>query len=641
MCGIAGYLTFQKEADVLTTIHTMSETLGHRGPDGEGFWSGRDVGLAHRRLAIIDLSDSAKQPMHSIDGQVHLVFNGEIYNFRDLTTKVAEAGFQLKSHSDTEVLLCLYHKFGPSAFSMLRGMFAFAIWDERVNSLVLVRDRLGIKPLYYMHNKNGFAFASEIKAIASVWSQLTFNRTSFWKFLRTGTYQDVDTVFNEVSRLQPGSYMTVTKGRVTTTCFWELGSHFLAPPFHFETEGSAINALDEELQESLQYHLVADVPVGGFLSGGLDSSVVMSEMRRVEPSIEISTYAIVFPGQSNQYDESVHAGAVGNLISANHHAIPFHARFLEDLDSLAWYCDEPFGIIASYALYTLAKEASKQVKVVLTGDGGDELLAGYQGYTKPPVSWNGVTKAILRGASSFIHGLSFSGISDASTIAWIKLMRKAGSEGLMYTEQTAYTSALNFAMVNPDYLLEAWKSWATNQGAVSYDALGGSTTLQRMLYSSMKARLVDEMLTKTDRMTMAHSLEARVPLLDHQLVEFCLRLPDELKLRRVDTRYEGKYLLKKVAEKLLPRELIYRQKHSFDVPFSEWLLEPGMEERLYSLLEGVLVHNGVLIKEKVEKLIVEHKMGVHDHGPFLTNVLIFEAWYEAYCKRIPGFKLVF
>jgi len=639
MCGISGFTSFESDVVDRNTVERMTDSLAHRGPDGSGVWMAPNVGLGHRRLSIIDLSDDAAQPMHSADATLHIVFNGEIYNYQELAREVTAAGRQMRTHSDTEVILHLYAMHGSGAFEKLRGMFAIGLWDGRQEELILVRDRLGIKPLYYSLSGKSLFFASEIKAIAIARPRLTFDKKSFWRFLRTSTSQGIDTVFAEVKRLEPGTFLKFSGNGIDMRRYWDLHTHFQRPIRQIESEEKAVMEFREALTESVRYHMVADVPVGGFLSGGLDSSTVMGFMRRVAPATDIKTYSIVFP-QSPGFDERRHSEAASRHLVTDHTAIEFKVDFLREMDELAWSCDEPFGILASYALYALSREAHNTTKVVLTGDGGDELLAGYQGYLKSTAGYPISIRAILSFAGEclrLVAGATPAFRKEFSTV-WIKALRKTGTDGFRFSEQTAYTSVLDYSILNDEYVSEAWKTWRENIGASYFDALSGDSELRRKLFSSLKARLVDEMLTKVDRMTMAHSLEARVPLLDHVLVEQSIRLPDNLKLKRLTgAKPEGKYILKRAAEEVIPRELIYREKHGFDIPFHQWLMD-GIPE----IVE--IIMNGVLVREKIvdgDNLMKHLRSGLSDHAQLIANLLVFERWFKAYTTLVPGFQLAF
>ncbi|MCK6371390.1 MAG: asparagine synthase (glutamine-hydrolyzing), partial [Gammaproteobacteria bacterium] len=505
MCGLAGMLRFDRAAPDLAALRRMTDTLAHRGPDGSGHWQEGPVALGHRRLAIIDLSVAANQPMESADGGLVIVFNGEIYNYRELAQSLAEAGLPCRTNSDTEVILNLYRLQGVQCLARLRGMFAFAIWDKAQQRLFIARDRVGIKPLYYLRSSKVFAFASEIKAIAAAGcSALRVSRTALAGFLRFLVVPQPETIFDDIRKLEPGRYLVIgADGAVREETYW-------APPARAardDDEPGQVAALDAALRESVRYHMVADVPVGAFLSGGLDSSAVVSLMRHEAPGMELHAYSIGFPGQE-RYDETGWARRVAELKNIGFHAQTIDPRFLDDLPAMAWHLDEPFAVSSAYATWYLARHAARSLKVVLTGDGGDELLAGYRGYQndaylrqlQPAHFWSLVRQALRAGSRGRWLDRALAGIA-----------RSSGSEGLRYSQRVAYNTlhAIRLAMPR-EVFLGALDAWQDNLMARYYDEAPADDRLGRKLYAEFRTRLVDEMLMKVDRMTMAHSLEARV-----------------------------------------------------------------------------------------------------------------------------------
>jgi asparagine synthase (glutamine-hydrolysing) len=637
MCGISGMLKFGGSPVHRDDLRLMNDVQAHRGPDGEGIWIDGSTGLGHRRLSIIDLSDAAAQPMEAEDSKSVIVFNGEIYNYRELAAELAAAGLECRTHSDTEVILNLYRLHGPGLLGRLRGMFAFAIWDRQRQELFLARDRIGIKPLYYLHNDKAFVFASEIKAIAaSRCSSLTVNRRSLTGLMRFLVVPQPDTIFSDIHKLEPGRYLRIAKdGTIEEKVYWQ-------PLSSSETnddgnEGQWIEDLTTRLQESVNYHMVADVPVGAFLSGGLDSSAVVTLMRKLAPQQQLNTFSIGFPGL-NEYDEERFAKQVATLNSANHLSDTLDRNFLDDIDTIAWHLDEPFAIHSAYATYYLAAHAARKTKVVLTGDGGDELFAGYEGYKNDAYL---KTEAFQTGM-----GLAFSLLNSVGRIsgsnnrgflrALTGLRRRLGSEGLRYSEQISQNNLFaNSLAFNKELFYPAIDDWKQNLVARYYDELETSDRLLRKLYTEYKTRLVDEMLMKVDRMTMAHSLEARVPLLDHHLVEFAFRVPSSLKLQETRGKLQGKYLLKKAMEPHLPEDIIYRKKQGFNIPVRTWMQGDFLNQAKERLLGGILVDEGVLDKRGVELLFSRHDPQTTRHYTNMFMLLLaFESWAGAYRSRI-------
>jgi asparagine synthase (glutamine-hydrolysing) len=617
----------------------MNDAQAHRGPDGEGVWIDGAVGLGHRRLSIIDLSDSGSQPMVADDNQWVIVFNGEIYNYRELASELAAAGMQCKTQSDTEVILNLYRLYGPKSLHRLRGMFAFAIWDRRRQELFLARDRIGIKPLYYLHNSEAFVFASEIKAIAaSGYSSLTVNRRSLTGLMRFLVVPQPHSIFSDIRKLEPGRYLRITMdGQIEENGYWSpLPNDDTAPR---EDEKQSIDELSAHLRESINYHMVADVPVGAFLSGGLDSSSVVTMMRRQAPQQKLNTFSICFPGQG-EYDEDKYARQVAALNSAHHISGTIDQNFVDDLDKIAWHLDEPFAIHSSFATYYLAKHAANNTKVVLTGDGGDELFAGYEGYKNDAYLKTGALHSLMKLAFPIVN--TAGRISRPRHKTFLRILtglrRRLGSEGLRYSEQISQNSLYaNSLAFDKEWFYPAMDDWEQNLVARYYDQAQSADRLLRRLLTEYNTRLVDEMLMKVDRMTMAHSLEARVPLLDHHLVEFAFRVPSSLKLRERQGTLQGKYLLKKAMEPHLPEEIIYRRKQGFNIPVRTWMTGKFLDQAKNRILDGNLAAEGVVDKQGVEFLFKQHDPKTTKHYTNMIMLLLaLESWVQAYRTRIGG-----
>jgi asparagine synthase (glutamine-hydrolysing) len=637
MCGIAGILNFDGAPVNRDTLRKMTDVIAHRGPDSAGHWYSGGVGLGHRRLSIIDLSSEADQPMVSTDGKIVIVFNGEIYNYRELANELEAKGMRCRTHSDTEVILNLYRLYGVDCLAFLRGMFAFAIWDGVQNRLFVARDRVGIKPFYYLLSQKAFIFGSEIKAVAaSGHSRLNVDMNAVSGFLRFLVVPQPDTIFDDIRKLEPGHYLVITGGGVVSENVYWIPPQPLAHPFSQAEEEEIVSSLDEALNNSVRYHMIADVPVSAFLSGGLDSSTVVSLMRAQAPNQEIDAFSITFPGQ-DEYDEDKYAREVARLKGISYHADTINASFIDDLELMAWHLDEPFAVSSAYATFYLAKNAARKAKVVLTGDGGDELFAGYQGYSNNAYQNNALISPILAAGYQISYALvKYTGLNHSALNRLLTgLRRRSGSEGLRYSEQVAQSSLLAASIVlNQDVFLRCLKVWEENLMAHYYNELPAADKLQKKLYAEFKTRLVDEMLMKVDRTTMAHSLEARVPLLDHHIVEFAFQQPSEMKLRASPQGPVSKYILKKAMERYLPFEIIYRPKQGFDIPVRNWLengLLPTVREKI---LDGNLCKWGLVEKAGVEKLINLHADAVHNFTGMLMILLAFESWIDAYQARI-------
>jgi asparagine synthase (glutamine-hydrolysing) len=617
----------------------MTDIMTHRGPDGEGHWVDGYVALGHRRLSIIDLSLNAAQPMLNADRSVGITFNGEIYNYQDLIPEIERKGYQFISRSDTEVILHLYEIYGEDCINKLRGMFAFAIWDKRRQRLFLARDRIGIKPLYYSANKDYFIFASEIKAIVNTGlCQKNISCHAFSQYMRFLTVPQPESIFSDINKLSPGSYLTVdVNGCMQEKVYWNLSKamHEINAPTSINDEEYS-NRFSSIFSESTRCHMIADVPVGAFLSGGLDSSSVVAMMRDNYPNLEIATFSIVFP-EIPSYNEGIYSLSVAEFLKTQHHVYPFNENFLEDFHNIVWYLDEPFAVSSSFATYFLAKGASENVKVVLTGDGGDELLAGYAGYANhyylryPEWVFAILTQAytLLLATEKILRTDSKFGSRILTALA-----RRVGNEGIRYSEQVAQNSlyALSLAF-KKDYLLYFLENWNDNLMAYYYNSLSSEDRLLKMLYSSFSTRLVDEMLMKVDRMTMAHSVEARVPLLDHILVEYSFSIPSSLKLRENGNETIGKYLLKTAMRNYLPHEIVYRKKKGFDIPVSKWLKGNFFETVMSRIRNGYLIQNHILDPNGIELLSKEVQRNPEHYSNMLMLLFSFETWVGIYQDR--------
>lgn len=636
MCGIAGILNFNGAPIEKSVIASMTDAIAHRGPDSDGHWLNGGIGLGHRRLSIIDLSHEADQPMISPDGEFVIVFNGEIYNYKELARELEARGMPCRTHSDTEVILNLYRLFGTDCLLHLRGMFAFAIWDCSRKRLFVARDRVGIKPLYYLRSENAFVFGSEIKAIAvSGYSNLNVDLNAIAGFIRFLVIPQPDSIFTDIKKLEPAHFLLISAdGSFSEHSYW-------APPEpqfsqSAQEESVRISELDEILNTSVGYHMIADVPVGAFLSGGLDSSAIVSLMREQAPSQSINAFSITFPEQA-EYDEDSYAREVARLKRLNYHPDTINENFMDDLELMAWHLDEPFAISSAYATFYLAKNAARHTKVVLTGDGGDELFAGYEGYKNNSYQRDMLTNGLFSAGFLILQSLSkFKGTNHTS---FNKLLtgfrRRSGTEGLRYSEQVAQSSLLSASMVlNRDIFLRCLDTWQDNLMGRYYDQALGSDTLQKKLYAEFKTRLVDEMLMKVDRMTMAHSLEARVPLLDHKVVEFAFQQPSDMKLRVTDKEQITKYMLKKNMEKYLPHEIIYRRKQGFNIPVKEWFKGDLLGLVGDKVLNGNLCKLGIIDRNGVERLIKSQSDATHNYNSMLTLLLAFESWIDVYQKRV-------
>lgn len=637
MCGIAGIVNFDGSLVERTRLEKMTKIISHRGPDGEGHWLQGPVGLGHRRLSIIDLSTEANQPMISQDDNLIIVFNGEIYNYKELAKKVASKGLPCRTDSDTEVILNLYKLYGVKCLSYLRGMFAFAVWDKTSQNLFLARDRVGIKPLYFLHSNRGFVFGSEIKAVAaSGYSRLNINKDALSGFFRFLVVPQPESIFDDICKLEPGCFLLVQPdGSMKKDVYWTVNKTYSCS--ELRTEENYIFELERLLKDSVDYHMVADVPVGAFLSGGLDSSAIVSIMREQVPIKQIDAFSIGFPGQA-EYDEDKYARNVAQLKRLNFYTDSIDESFLNDYEQITWHLDEPFAISSAYATYYLAKHAAKKTKVVLTGDGGDELFAGYEGYKNNSYQNSKVLSSVYAASFNILFSLvrNLNKSSMISNRLLTGLRRHSGTEGLRYSEQVAQNSLhANSMVLSRDLFFTSLISWGNNLMAHYYDELDTSDSLHKKLYAEYKTRLVDEMLMKVDRMTMAHSLEARVPLLDHNIVEFAFNLPSTMKLHNKNNgELISKYILKKSMESYLPHEIIYRKKQGFNLPVKNWLKGTFLKTVGEKVLDGNLRKLGLIDIGGVENLIKHQSDSQHNYNNMLLILLALETWINVSQERL-------
>jgi asparagine synthase (glutamine-hydrolysing) len=569
MCGIAGIADVTGRAPVDGDgLRRMNDQLFHRGPDDAGYLVERGVGLAMRRLAIIDLS-TGQQPVHNEDKTVSVVFNGEIYNYRDLRAELQAKGHRFSTTSDTEVLVHLYEEHRERCVDRLRGMFAFAIWDRPRQALLLARDRLGIKPLYYAETPQGFVFASELKAIVRHHAiSRRVSQAGLAGYLQYGYVPEPLSILEGVRRLPPGHTLTVKDGQVgSPRRYWESTSLFRsAIGLSRDGEAGAAEALWAHLESAVRSHLVSDVPVGAFLSGGVDSSAVVAIMARAA-GVPVKTFSIGF--REAGYNELPYARRVAEWLGTEHHELLVEPQDLGVLEEVLAAVDEPFADASAVPTYLVSRLARRHVKVVLSGDGGDELFAGYDRY-------------VVDHRRRHLGFLGDAGLGGVLRVLSAALPDGAPGKNYLYNlslprlERYLDSISLFPARAMGDLLEPGVARPSESPFATVLAAGRGLDPLSRLQDLDLNSYLPGDILTKVDRMSMAHSLEARVPLLDHPLVEFACRLPASLRLRSGQT----KYLLKRALRGRVPEEVLTRPKQGFGVPLEIWFSErlPGFFE---------------------------------------------------------------
>lgn len=629
MCGIAGiYNYISKEQVDSRLLQRMSNLIAHRGPDDSGTYINNHIGLAHRRLSIIDLSPLGHQPLSNQDATIWITYNGECYNYKDFYSVLKEKGHVFKSNSDTEVILHLYEEYGLNFLDMIDGMFAFAIWDARRQRLLLVRDRIGIKPLFYYQNNNRFLFASELKALlADPDVSRDLNYGALGNFFHYLSIPDPESIFRDVKKLLPGHYLVVENGSVEVRQYWDVDD--ANPRINMGIKRTS-EEFDHNFKQAVTSHMVADVPVGAFLSGGVDSSAVVAFATRVGGQGQpINTFSTIFKGLG-EFDEGAYAAQVSQQYGTNHHEFNLTPDLITALPKMVWHADEPFAVSSSFALYFLSELTSQYAKVVMTGDGCDEIFAGYpwRHWTEP--------RFPARLAQSVVSGLDRLGLNRLPPTRNFYdrgrniLLRSASTPAEVYEQKLLCFSSSELSTLMTS---GAWQTFhnAKQENIIHryYEHHKDATQLMRKLYTDLKTTLVSEMLTKVDRMTMAFGLEARVPFLDHHLVEWAFHLPDTHKLRG----FEGKYVVKKALENYLPKNIIYRPKHGFNVPLRVWMRDQ-LQEMTRDLLSSQRLHDRGLFEQKaVQDVMTSHFRGDADYSNQIFALIVLELWFQQYVDR--------
>jgi len=601
----------------------MLSTIKHRGPDGDGVHVSPQVGLGHRRLAIIDLSTGA-QPLSNEDSTVWISFNGEIYNYQELRNYLLAKGHHFRTKSDTEVIVHLYEEFGEGCIEKLRGMFAFAIWDTRKRLLLLARDRLGIKPIYYRLTNSSLIFASEIKAIlADPEVDPEVRQEMIDRFLTFYYMPGDDTLFRDIQKLSPGCYMVIQNGKAKIEKYWDL---------NFSSNGmrlrEASEHLEQILEQSVELHMISDVPVGVLLSGGVDSTAVLGlAAEKTEHPLSSFTLGFAMPGV---IDERPYARLAASTYGSEHHEITITSREFQDfLPEYIWHMEEPVCEPPAIALYYVSKLAKNYVKVLLSGEGGDEAFAGYQNHRS--ILWLERLKYVLGPTAAPLSKLlcSLNHYLEHDKIAKFGPLLRVPFEDYYYSRTSLPQHLFNSAdrkkiyttelmnKVDKDESLRALRHLVEN--VAGYDVIG------KMLYIDSKTWLPDDLLLKADKMTMANSVELRVPLLDHKLLEFAASLPSDLKIHGLTT----KYILKRILEKHVPKPILKRKKAGFPVPYSTWL-RTEMKDWLFDLLlDPRAMTRGYFQRNSLEKIMTEC-VNSGRYSKEMFSLATLELWHRGF-----------
>ena len=623
MCGIAGIYhikTFEPVREDL--LKAMTDALVHRGPDDEGFYCSGPVGLGHRRLSIIDLADG-HQPMTNEDRTVWVVFNGEIYNFTDLHGFLESKGHRFQTRSDTEVIVHLYEEMGESCFGELRGMFSIAIWDDRKKKLILARDRVGKKPLYYYHDGSKLLFASEIKAILQVPGisrDIDIEALSdYFSFLYVPAPKSI---FKSIRKILPGHFLVASADGVRETKYWDLS---FAKTEEL-TEEKWCEKLSEALHEAVKIRLMSEVPLGAFLSGGVDSSSVVAMMQKAIGS-PVITSSIGF--EEKEFNELPYARSVASYFGTDHHEQIVRPDAVAVLQKLVWHYDEPFADSSAVPTYYVSKVARQHVTVALSGDGGDENFAGYRRYYFDQRE-NYIRNWLPAGVRQPVFGALASLYPKADWAPRI-FRGKATFQNLARCPIEAYfrsvaacQSELKGELLHGDIQRQLADYDSVNVLREYYNKADTDDLLSKVQYVDIKTYLTDDILAKVDRASMAVSLEVRAPILDHKFMELAARIPSTLKLRGLN----GKYIFKKMLEQRLPQAIVRRPKMGFAVPLARWF-RGELRDMAYDVIVGSKADD-LLQPNTVARIWAEHQGGFRDRSTELWTLLMFRLWQRQF-----------
>lgn len=644
MCGIAGIAGVPGSAIDRQRLAAMTDTLAHRGPDGRGVWISPDgaTGFGHRRLSILDLSESGAQPMLSPSGRFAIAFNGEIYNFAALRKDLEAQGAKFRGHSDTEVILAGFERWGVRAtLERAAGMFAIGLWDRQDQTVYLARDRIGIKPLYYGVFGGQLVFASELRPIVKWLGTLPpVSGNALASYLRLGYVPAPDSILQGIEKLTPGAFVAFRDGRLgQPQRFWSLsGAVDNGDANRLADASLALAGLEREMQTCVQEHMVSDVPLGAFLSGGVDSSSVVAMMQSLSTR-PIRTFSIGF--HEAAYNEAGHAASVARHLGTDHtelYVTEQDAR--ETIPALPLVYDEPFADVSQIPTLLVSQLARRSVTVALSGDGGDELFAGYNRYVFVSRFWHKLSRLprplrhavaqALGSVSPKAWDRGFAAIGRALPRSWRislpgqKIQKIASILDANSLEQLHGRLVSQWAVPESAMSREARASVERSFPRLEYQGPDSMDDVLRQMVWDMQTYLVDDILVKVDRASMYHGLEARVPLLDHRLVEFALRVPLSLKVRNG----EGKWLLRQFLYRHVPAALVDRPKMGFGVPIGEWLRGP-LQAWASDLLSGRhLSKHGLLDPEVIDTTWKSHLAGGIDRGGPLWAVLMFQLWWE-------------
>jgi len=624
MCGIAGFISKEKNSPVEAReilLDKMCRIITHRGPDEQGTVVRDRAALGMRRLSIIDLK-SGQQPIYTEDGNLGIVFNGEIYNFRELKAKLERLGHRFKTNSDTETIVHAYEEFGADCLKHLRGMFAFAIWNFREESLFVARDRVGKKPLFYsLTEKGNFVFGSELKTLLThgeIEKEIDFGALD--AYLTFGYVPEEFCIFKNVRKLAPAHYLTFKNGKIETQKYWDFD---YAPPENIKTEAEYVEILREKIKDAVNVRLISEVPLGAFLSGGVDSSTIVAMMSQISAA-PVKTFSIGF--NEDSFDELKFARVAAKHFNTEHHEFVVTPDLVEIVDELVWHFDEPFADSSALPTFMVSKMAREFVTVVLSGDGGDELFAGY-------------TRYVVEKKRSALAKLPKAFRANVLRAIGEKLPHGAFGKNYLYNVSldavdryidnvSHFTRLKKSSLYSKNF--QAKLNGQNGAGEAVFrqiaESVSTGSAIDNLLYLDSKTYLPSDILTKVDRMSMANSLEARVPLLDHRLIEFAMQIPAGLKMKGLET----KYILKKAMEGIVPREILYREKQGFGVPIGDWI-NAQLRSRIHSdLSDRRFQERGYFEKSYIKTILDEHSSGRRDRSHELWVLWMLELWHRRF-----------
>ncbi|MAI37316.1 asparagine synthase (glutamine-hydrolyzing) [Alteromonas sp.] len=628
MCGIAGFSLFNYNEGGEKALHAMHHAILHRGPDASGTYLDEHIGLCHRRLSILDLSEAGNQPMYSADGNLVIVFNGEIYNFLEIRAELEQQGVAFKSHTDTEVILELYAREGIQCLQKLNGMFAFALWDKAKQELFIARDRLGKKPLYYYSQNGRFAFGSEIKAILALENiPREIRLDAVYDFFAYQYVPDPKSIFQHIHKLPPAHYLILNRDGFSIHEYWDLS--FKNTSKNSEADNKL--QLKALLEKVTKQRMISDVPLGAFLSGGVDSSGVVAMMSEASET-PVKTCTIGF--DNKDFNEADFAREIAKKYNTEHHEYTVNQNVADRLEHIVSFFDEPFADPSLVPTYFVSELARKAVTVALAGDGGDEMFAGYEKYTTDDIE-----NKLRNKFPESVRKTLFPALASLAG----KVPGKVGKKAKSLLTTLSHDAAMGFYITNSMITDEMWNSLVKQDVAEklkgyhpshytidTYHKADGPDHLSKILYTDIKTYMSGDILVKVDRMSMANSLEVRAPILDYQVAEFAATLPSSQKYRNG----EKKYLLKEVFKPFIPDSLLYRKKMGFSTPLDEWFRGELKELAHKELIDDSSGLSEFFDTKEIKRIWHGHISSRSSYGAILWSLLCFKLWYKHYVMEL-------